>query len=57
MVKYGYLAASYDVTGTAGISYDATAMDIGTNLNFGNLALLLITTLVKVTALVHHLTV
>ena len=24
--------SSYDVTGTGGISYDATAMDIGTNL-------------------------
>ncbi|MDB9717015.1 porin [Methylophilaceae bacterium] len=29
--------SSYDVTGTGGISYDATAMDVGTTLNFGNL--------------------
>jgi len=29
--------SSYDVVGTSGISYDATAMDVGTNLNFGNL--------------------
>ena len=37
MGKVWVSGSSYDVTGTAGISYDATAMDIGTNLNFGNL--------------------
>ena len=37
MGKVWVSGSSYDVTGTDGISYDATAMDIGTNLNFGNL--------------------
>ena len=37
MGKVWVSGSSYDVTGTGGISYDATAMDIGTNLNFGNL--------------------
>ena len=32
MGKVWVSGSSYDVTGTAGISYDATAMDIGTNL-------------------------
>jgi len=37
MGKVWVSGSSYDVTGAGGISYDATAMDIGTNLNFGNL--------------------
>jgi len=37
MGKVWVSGSSYDVTGKGGISYDATAMDIGTNLNFGNL--------------------
>jgi len=37
MGKVWVSGSSYDVTGTGGISYDATAMDIGTNLNYGNL--------------------
>ena len=37
MGKVWVSGSSYDVTGTNGISYDATAMDIGTNLTFGNL--------------------
>ena len=37
MVKFGCLALAYDVTGQL-TSYDATdVLDIGTNINFGNL--------------------
>ena len=37
MGKVWVSGSSYDVTGTGGITYDATAVDVGTNLNFGNL--------------------
>jgi len=37
MGKVWVSGSSYDVTNDSGASYDATAMDIGTNLNFGNL--------------------